>query len=204
MKNVRNASPPPGFDYLDHALHSAEEADLVSHFTGLPFREFEFQGYLGKRRVVSFGWRYDFEDHSLHEADVLPRFLHPLRNKAAAFIMIEPPKLVHALITEYRPGTTIGWHRDRDVFGEVVGISLLSPCTFRFRRRVKDTWHRYSSLLAPRSMYSIRGPARHEWEHSIPPVSSLRYSVTFRSLKGDERPLERYANSDSPQRSFDF
>jgi alkylated DNA repair dioxygenase AlkB len=91
------------------------------------------------------------------------------------------------LLTEYGPGAGIGWHKDRSVFGEVVGISLLSPCVFRLRRKTalkpRATWQRLSLTLAPRSAYLLSGPARSDWEHSIPEVESLRYSVTFRNLR---------------------
>lgn len=89
----------------------------------------------------------------------------------------------HALITEYGPGAAIGWHRDKGVFGDVIGISLLSPCLFRFRRKANSTWERYSLTAEPRSAYLLRGAARTEWEHSIPAVDALRYSITFRSLR---------------------
>ena len=84
--------------------------------------------------------------------------------------------------TEYAPGAPIGWHRDKAVFDDVVGISLLSLCTFRFRRKTAHGWERFNLTLEPRSVYLLRGPARTEWEHSIPTVNELRYSITFRSL----------------------
>jgi alkylated DNA repair dioxygenase AlkB len=37
-------------------------------------------------------------------------------------------------------------------------------------------------ILAPRSAYLLSGPARHIWEHSIPPVDAHRYSITFRTM----------------------
>ncbi|HEX2218211.1 MAG TPA: hypothetical protein VHG35_05365, partial [Gemmatimonadales bacterium] len=58
------------------------------------------------------------------------------------------------------------------------------PCRFRFRRKVGSRWERASLTLAPRSAYLLRGPSRSEWEHSIPAVDTLRYSITFRSLAG--------------------
>jgi len=69
------------------------------------------------------------------------------------------------------------------VFGNVVGMSLLSACTFRFRRKAGAAWERRSLVLEPRSAYVLQGEARTEWEHSIPPVPSLRYAITFRSLR---------------------
>ena len=66
---------------------------------------------------------------------------------------------------------------------EVVGVSLGSPCTFRMRRKRGSKWERYSFTADPRSVYLLDGPARREWEHSIPEVESLRYSITFRTLR---------------------
>ena len=91
-------------------------------------------------------------------------------------------RLQQVLITEYAPGAAIGWHKDRSVFGDVVGISLLSPCTFRLRLKTGQRWERHTLLAEPRSVYLLRGPARTEWEHSIPAVESLRYSITFRNV----------------------
>jgi alkylated DNA repair dioxygenase AlkB len=142
----------------------------------LPFREFEFHGFLGKRRIVSFGWRYDFNGGGLQKTDDMPDFVTTVRRKAA-------PELQQVLITEYRPGAAIGWHKDRSVFGEVVGISLLSACTFRLRRRRGASWQRASIRLEPHSAYLLKGPARTDWQHSIPAVEELRYSLTFRNLK---------------------
>lgn len=34
-----------------------------------------------------------------------------------------------------------------------------------------------------RAAYVLGGPARSIWEHRIPPVKELRYSLTFRSLR---------------------
>jgi alkylated DNA repair dioxygenase AlkB len=112
----------------------------------------------------------------------MPDFLGAVRTRAAAFAGLPLAGLEQVLLTEYRPGAAIGWHKDRPVFGEVVGISLLSPCTFRMRRRVGERWERMSLALQPRSAYLLQGPARTDWEHSIPAVNRLRYSITFRGL----------------------
>ena len=172
---------PDGFEYREGFVSGAEQAELVSHIARLELREFEFHGYLGKRRVTSFGLRYDFNDMAVHEAAEMPDFLLPLRGRAASFAGFDPDELAHALVTEYMPGAAIGWHRDRSVFGDVVGISLGAACRFRLRRKLGERWERASLTLMPRSAYLLRGPVRHEWQHSIPPVEELRYSVTFRS-----------------------
>ena len=106
-----------------------------------------------------------------------------MRERAAAFAGLAPDRLQHVLITEYRPGAAIGWHRDRPNFGDVIGLSLVSPCTFRMRRKREAGWERAATQLDRRSVYLMRGPARDDWEHSIPAVEELRYSITFRSLR---------------------
>jgi alkylated DNA repair dioxygenase AlkB len=178
-----SAALPEGLEYRSGLVMPAEEAELIERFQALAFKPFEFHGYFGNRRVVSFGWHYDFTDRQVRQAQDLPDFLLPLRDRAAAFAGIDQGALEHALVTEYSPGAGIGWHRDRPVFDDVIGISLAAPCRFRLRRKQGTTWQRAALKLEPRSAYLLRGPVRHEWEHSIPPVEHLRYSVTFRSVK---------------------
>jgi hypothetical protein len=76
---------PAGFCYAPDLIDAAAEARLAAAFADLPFKEFEFHGFLGKRRVVSFGLRYDFNGGGLTEAAPLPPFLLPVRERAAAF-----------------------------------------------------------------------------------------------------------------------
>jgi alkylated DNA repair dioxygenase AlkB len=174
---------PQGFKYQPDLLTAAEESELTRQLAELPFREFEFHGFQGKRRVVSFGWRYDFGGGGLSKAEDIPGFLLPVRAKAAAFAAIPAAELEHVLLTEYPPGATIGWHKDRAVFGRVIGLSLSAPCTFRFRRKAGTKWQRASFTAEPRSAYLLDGPARTDWEHSIPAVPAMRYSITFRTLR---------------------
>ena len=173
---------PDGFRYQPDFLSQEEESFLLRNLKGLPFMEFEFQGFKGKRRVVSFGWRYDFNGGGLTKIEDMPDFLAYTRVKAERFAALAPGKLQQVLVTEYSEGSAIGWHKDRSVFGDVVGISLLSPCTFRFRKKAGVKWERRSLIAEPRSVYLLRGPSRSEWEHSIPGVDSLRYSITFRNV----------------------
>ena len=174
---------PEGFKYQADLVTVAAEQALLEHIRELPLKEFEFQGFVGKRRTVSFGWHYDFNERALRSAQPIPSFLLPIREAAAGFAGLREDQLQQALVIEYGPGASIGWHRDKAVFGDVVGISLLSTCRFRFRRKSGTRWQRASLVAEPRSAYLLRGPSRTEWEHSIPAVDALRYSVTFRNLR---------------------
>lgn len=176
------AALPEGFRHQPGLISEDEANALVRGLEGLAFRPFEFQGRLALREVVGFGWRYDYSRRQVLAAEPIPDFLLSLRKTAAAFAGRPPEAFEQVLINAYRPGAGIGWHRDKPQFGEVVGVSLLAPCTLRFRRRAATGWQRRSLQVCPRSAYLMSGPARHAWEHSIPPVSARRYSITLRTL----------------------
>ncbi len=183
-------SLPEEFRYQPDFLTADEEHELTEQFGDLPFKEFGFRGYRGNRRVLSFGWQYDFNRMELQRTDDMPAFLFPLRERAARFAGLEAPEFQHVLLTEYAAGAGIGWHKDKPMFAEVVGISLGSPCVFRFRRKAGAKWERTSVVTEPRSAYLLQGPSRTEWEHSIPTVDSLRYSITFRNFKPSHQPQQ--------------
>ena len=177
-----SGAEPQGLSYQPDFLAAGEHDGLVRRMERLPFKPFEFQGFLGKRETVSFGWSYRFDGSGLAEAAPIPEWLLPLRARAAAFAGLDPDALEHALLIRYGEGAGLGWHRDRPVFDDVIGISLLAPAPLRFRRRQGERWQRFTQEVAPGSIYLLRGPARSEWEHSIPPVATLRYSITLRSM----------------------
>ncbi|MCA1368515.1 alpha-ketoglutarate-dependent dioxygenase AlkB [Bradyrhizobium sp. BRP14] len=174
---------PQGFRYEPDIVPLTLQEALLEAIPQLPFKAFDFHGFQGKRRVISFGWKYDFSTESLRKGDAIPPMLLPLRELAADFAGLPTEALEQALVTEYEKGAPIGWHRDKAVFGAVIGVSLLSSCTFRLRRKVGGKWDRASIVLQPGSAYLLSGPSRTEWEHSIPPVDRLRYSITFRELR---------------------
>jgi alkylated DNA repair dioxygenase AlkB len=177
---------PEGFAYRPDVISPDEESRLLAEIVSLPFKEFQFHGFEGKRRVVSFGWRYDYSEHKALPADPIPPSLTEVCRKVQATSGFVLPALQQVLVTEYAPGAPIGWHKDRPVFGDVVGLSLASRCTLRLRKAEgRGKWQRVSLRLEPRSAYLLAGAARWEWEHSIPPVESLRYSITFRNRRSD-------------------
>jgi alkylated DNA repair dioxygenase AlkB len=173
---------PAGFAYQADLIAPADEAALLRNLEALSFQPFEFRGFLAKRHVAWFGWRYDYAGGQLRDSEPIPPLLLPLRARAAAFAGVEPESLQQVLINQYAPGAGIGWHRDKPMFGDVIAVSLAAPCTLRLRRQQGNGWERASVHVQPRSAYLLRGDARWDWQHSIPPVDELRYSVTFRTL----------------------
>lgn len=171
-----------GLAYRPGLLSLAEEQSLLGHLSAEDLSPFRFQGWTGKRLTRTYGWRYDFDDRSFAPSDPFPDWLLELRAAAAGMAGLAPEAFVHALLVRYDPGAGIGWHRDRPVFETVVGVSLGSPATLRFRRRRPGGFDRLNLEVEPRSAYVLKGPARHEWEHSIAPGETLRFSITFRTL----------------------
>ena len=172
-----------GLKYEASFLAEAEEARLLDEIRGLEFHEVRMRGVTAKRRVIQYGWHYSFENFKLTEAAPLPAFLVAVRDRAADLAGLDSEALSEALLTEYQPGAAIGWHRDAPPFDIVIGISLLGPARFRFRRGEVRAWETKEILLEPRSAYVLTGPARSQWQHSIPPMTELRYSITVRTLR---------------------
>jgi alkylated DNA repair dioxygenase AlkB len=173
---------PEGFVFQLDFISADEERALLDEIAHLALEEAKYRQYTARRRIAYFGFGYDFTSNRLGEAPPAPSFLEPLREKVAAWMGLAPAELGQALVTEYRPGTPLGWHRDAPDFGRVAGVSLGGWARMRLRRypRADDT--PIVLELAPRSAYQMNGAARWRWQHSIPATRELRYSITFRTL----------------------
>jgi alkylated DNA repair dioxygenase AlkB len=180
----------PGLAQAEALVTPAEEQALIAGIDAAPLAPFRYHGWEGRRLTASYGWRYDFDKASFSPTDPIPDWLLPLREQAARFAGLEPDALEQSLLIRYDPGAGIGWHRDRPVFDQVLGLSLGAPAVMRFRRRPVG-FDRLSVPLAPRSLYHLTGEARHGWEHSIAPMAVTRWSITFRSLSEKGRRLAR-------------
>ncbi|HID8898706.1 TPA: alpha-ketoglutarate-dependent dioxygenase AlkB [Enterobacter hormaechei] len=173
----------PGLIYQADFLTPEEEKGLLEIIATLPLMPARYKEYESKVRILSFGGLYDFNTHTIKPSPALDARLVPLRNRVADWLRIEHGAISHLLITEYLPGTQLGWHRDVPVYETIVGISLGNPATIRFRPWPPDvlTRRRAVSLeVMPRSIYKLDGEARWGWQHAVPPVKYPRWSVTLR------------------------
>lgn len=181
------SSPEPeGLRYAAEFVSPGTERELIARVAALPLQPFQFGQYEGKRRVASFGFRYDYSLRRLQDADPIPRWLEPVIEQVEGFGG-SSTQIAQVLCTEYDTGVGIGWHRDKPHFGQVFGLSLGSACKFRFRRPAGEKWQRFTLDAAPRSLYMMSGPSREGWEHSIPAVEQPRYSITFRTMAEPKR-----------------
>ncbi len=174
---------PAGLCYAGDFIAPAIEQALIGRIAALPLQRFQFGAFEGNRRVASFGYRYDYTLQRLTEAEPVPDWLLPVAREVEAWAGLADGSVRQVLCTEYEVGVGIGWHRDKPHFKEILGLSLGSPCKFRFRRRNGERWERHTLEALPRSLYMMDGEARSQWEHSIPPVEARRYSITFRTMK---------------------
>ena len=175
---------PNGLVYAPGFITEAEERALLAGIRALDLREAKYREFTAKRRVASFGAGFDYDENELTPAPVLADFLLPLRDKIASWRGLAPGALEYALVSEYRPGTQLGWHRDVPQFEKIFGVSLGTPATMRFRPYPPRRNARVLTLeLEPRSAYVIQDAVRSEWQHSVPPTPGLRYSITFRTRR---------------------
>ena len=190
---------PEGLVFVPDFIGAADEAALLQIAAGLPLRDARYKTYTARRRVFAFGGRHvadaddDDDGHGAAlppQLGTMPAPLQALRAQLAAFAGIAAHDFVHAMVAEYSPGTPLGWHRDAPHYELIAGVSLGSAARLRFRPYTpwddaekaavsNDTL--LTLELAPRSAYLMRGPARWAWQHSVPPVPALRYSVTMRT-----------------------
>jgi alkylated DNA repair dioxygenase AlkB len=179
------AELPAGFYYRDEFISRDDEAALLDDISRIEFSNFEMRGVVARRRVAFFGRSYD---SGRMPTGPLPAFLLPLRDRIAAWARVDAEAFTMALVNEYPPAAPIGWHRDAPQYDVVVGLSLLSSCRMKFRPYVSPGEQARSRrtathevILERRSAYLMTGESRNGYEHHIPPVSTLRYSITFRT-----------------------
>jgi alkylated DNA repair dioxygenase AlkB len=178
------ASLPNGLVYKPDFITADEEEILLAYIQNQTLFNAPYREYTAKRRILNFGWAFDFRTNTLIPGPPLPRFLQPTARRIAKWLAIPKECVAEALITEYSKGTQLGWHVDNEAFESIVGVSLGSWSKIRFRP-LKNPKDILSIELEPRSAYIMQHEVRWQWQHSVAPVPDLRYSITFRTLPAD-------------------
>lgn len=177
----RPTAGPEGLQYVSDFISADVEREFIVRIRALPLQPFQFGQFEGKRRVAWFGYQYNYLSRRLEQADPIPSWLTGVIADVEAFGG-PSTEIGQVLCTEYDMGVGIGWHRDKPHFDRVFGLSLGSPCKFRFRKSDGSAWERFTLDAEPRSLYMLSGASRRIWEHSIPAVAAPRYSITFRTM----------------------
>lgn len=182
---AERTAQPEGWRYQAEFLSLAQERDLLQLIATLPLQAARYREWTARRRIASFGGRYDFSHHRLDPAEPIPAALDPLRERVAAWGELPRAQLTHATVAEYQSGTQLGWHRDVPEFEAVLGVSLAGRARMRFRPYPHQKGSRTVLVmdLEPRSIYIMRGPVRWRWQHAISATHELRYSITFRTRR---------------------
>ena len=190
------ATAPMGLEYHPDFLAASEEAGLLAHID-----DAEWLTDLS-RRVMHFGYKYDYTSRRLDETariGPLPEWLAQLANMVREAASEEAKQLLdldrpfeQAIINEYLPGQGIAPHIDRDCFGPIVAtVSLGSAVNMDFC--CDSTGDEYVQRLVPRSLVLLYGDARFKWRHGIAKRHSdtwngqrtkrqRRVSITFRTI----------------------
>src|SRR5215208_6359021 len=174
---------PDGLVYREEFLTTEEERALQDLLDALDFRPVVMRGRTARRSVRHFGLEYSYQRRELAPADPLPEEMLRLRDRCALLMRRDPQDLVQVLVGRYPAGAGIGWHRDAPIFEGIAGVSLLGACRMRFQRGSRGERSVAELDLASRSAYLMSRDVRWEWQHSIPATKSLRYSITFRTLR---------------------
>lgn len=175
---------PRGLRYREEFISPDEERRLVALVESLPLDYAAYKQYTARRRVLSFGFAYDYDANVLFGAPAIPGDFDFLRERVAAWTGVSATSFVQLLIADYAPGTPLGWHRDVPDYELVAGVSLGAPASLRFRPYPHQPGAKTALRqlqVAPRSVYAMQGPARWEWQHCVPPVPARRWSLTFRT-----------------------
>jgi alkylated DNA repair dioxygenase AlkB len=177
---------PPGFMYIPEFISVEDEKELCREVSAIELHTFTFQGFEAKRKVASFGYDYSFEKVKLSKGKDIPPVFDKIIASVADYLQITKDAFAELLVTQYPPGSVINWHRDAPPFDIIAGISLRSDCAFRLRPYKEVIRSRKTVISFPverRSLYIIQGESRTDWQHSISPVKSERYSITLRTLR---------------------
>jgi DNA oxidative demethylase len=175
---------PDGFSICAERFPPEVASTLIENIETLPLAGVKIRGKLTKRQVAQIGHvQYGYGGQANRDSVPFPAWMLELRDVAASVASIRAGDLSTAIVQKYPKGAGIGWHRDDPrLYGIVVGISLGGEGKMEFRPLGSSGGAASSEIITPRSVYVLKGSARWDWQHRIPAVAILRYSITYRTL----------------------
>ena len=144
---------PEGLRYAADFVPPETEQKLIFGIRHLPLLPFQFGQFEGKRRVASFGFRYDYALRQLQRSEPIPAWLDEIVAKVEAFGG-PATQIRQVLCTEYDAGVGIGWHRDKPHFDRIFGLSLGSASVPQDRRQ--DLGSFYARCRTPFALHDVR------------------------------------------------
>ncbi len=191
---------PKGLFYYNGYVPIDIEQDICEWFSSpniqsslFPVANARGKSSRNARKVLHYGWRYNYTSGTREKAPSFPPVLNALRNILK--IWEDGPKgfdllnLDQCIVNRYLPGQGIGAHIDSSSYGDVIACF-----TFGGGREMEFTrgTEKYRLYTTKNSLYVMSGEARGEWKHQMRPrksdtvggtrVSRIEcFSVTFRS-----------------------
>lgn len=162
-----------GLSILPDFISDEEENILLTHIGAIEQKILP----KGRSKIIRFGSSLPYDNFV--KSETIPDFLLRIAQKLVEEKLVdEMPDSIS--INEYRPGGFIPRHIDSRESGEVITVlSLLSDTEMLFQKRNE----KFTIALPRKSLVQMRGESRWKWEHSIPKVDNLRYSIVFRNSK---------------------
>jgi len=173
---------PEGFSYYADFLTPYDQKALAAELRHLEFTHDHFRGQQLRRCYAQFGYAYVSTGRKLRPTAPFPDFLAALVGLSIPYCPVGT-RFNQCIITHYPPGAGIGWHTDADQFGEtIIAVSLAGDARLQFRPKGSNR-STHELIATSGSLYTMRGPARWDYQHQIKPVRTDRYSVTCRQVK---------------------
>ncbi len=146
----------------------------------LMLQPFLFGEFEGRRRVASFGFRYDYDVRQLQRQPTPSRWRNRCKHRDSR-TPCNPDSA--ALCTEYDVGVGVGWHRDKLHFDMIFGLSLNICLQVDFAKGPA----RHGRRRAPVALYDDRRVSTNMGTQQSA-VQPPRYSITFRTMTNGPDP----------------
>ena len=182
---------PSGLLYYPGSISDALASELLAWLTSPETTGWFSVGGANSRRVMHFGYSYDYRSGSVTDAATsMPDILERLRSIIGSTIDVPCGYIFdQCIINRYEPRQGISAHIDRQPqYGRIVAcFTISSGAEMEFTHPTVPTYRLY---VDPGSLYVMTGDSRTVWRHAMRGrltdpghgARGIRYSITFRSV----------------------